>query len=882
MEGSNEKKELRWYSEEVAAVAEYFTTTMERGLDATTVKTHRARYGLNVLQSAAKKTYLGRFIDQLKDAMILILLVAAGISFALGEKADAVIIIGIVVLNALFGVFQEAKAEESLEALKRLSSPHARVLRDGEIVQIDAAELVPGDLFLLEAGDLVPADGRLIEVASLRVEESSLTGESTSVDKSIAPLPAEKLGVGDRKNMVFSSSVIAHGRGRAIAVATGMEAEVGKIAGMLLSAEEGSTPLQKKLASLGKLLGAAALGVCALIFAIGAFQGRDLFEMFFVAVSLAVAAIPEGLPAIVTIVLAIGVKRMVAKRAIIRKLPAVESLGSASVICSDKTGTLTQNKMTVMEVATASNSYHLSDKEELREILKLATLCCDASVRLVDGVESSIGDPTEVALVSAALKLGCEKEALERDLIRVAELPFDSDRKLMTTIHRSKDGIVAITKGAPDVLFKRCNRVLEGGVVIPITDTLRTGMEEQNETMAGRALRVIAVAYQKLAEIPDQLEPDLIERDLIFAGMTGMIDPPRLEVKAAVLTCRTAGIRPVMITGDHKTTAVAIARELGILTEKGLVATGGDLDGMNQETLELGVEDIAVYARVSPEHKVRIVSAWQSRGYVVAMTGDGVNDAPALKKADIGCAMGITGTDVSKGAADMILTDDNFATIVEAVKEGRGIYQNIRKAVHFLLSCNLAEIFVLFIAILLNWDTPLLPIHLLWVNLVTDSLPALALGMEEVERDIMRHPPRSPKQGFFSEGLGGVIVVQGVLIAAVTLIAFRIGQAVSVEVARTSTFAVLALSQLVHAWNVRSSKSLFSIGVFSNRWMTRAFFASLALQLLVLFVPQLQKIFKVVSLDAVHWLYIVLLSFAPLILVEFGKTLTGQNKRAQF
>ena len=879
MEGSKEKKEVRWYSQEAVAVAEHFQTTAERGLDAATVNAHRARYGLNVLQSAAKKTYLGRFIDQLKDAMILILLVAAGISFALGEKADAVIIIGIVVLNALFGVFQEAKAEESLEALKRLSSPHARVLRDGEIVQIDAAELVPGDLFLLEAGDLVPADGRLIETASLRVEESSLTGESTSVEKNTAPLPDENLGVGDRKNMVFSSSVIAYGRGRAIAVATGMDAEVGKIAGMLLAAEEGSTPLQKKLASLGKILGAAALGVCALIFAIGAFQGRNLFEMFFVAVSLAVAAIPEGLPAIVTIVLAVGVKRMVAKHAIIRKLPAVESLGSASVICSDKTGTLTQNKMTVMEIATASKSYHMSDNEELREILKLAALCCDASVRSVDGVETSVGDPTEVALVSAALKLGLKKDVLEQELVRVEELPFDSNRKLMTTIHRSGDAFIAITKGAPDVLFKRCTHVLEGGVVVPITDALRTSMEAQNETMAGRALRVIAVAYQNLTEIPEILDADRMEQNLIFAGMTGMIDPPRMEVKAAVLTCRTAGIRPVMITGDHKTTAVAIARELGILTDKGLVATGSDLDSMNQETLELGVEDIAVYARVSPEHKVRIVSAWQSRGYVVAMTGDGVNDAPALKKADIGCAMGITGTDVSKGAADMILTDDNFATIVDAVKEGRGIYQNIRKAVHFLLSCNLAEIFVLFIAILLNWDTPLLPIHLLWVNLVTDSLLALALGMEDVERDIMRHPPRSPKEGFFSDGLGGVIFVQGILIAAVTLIAFRIGMAVSVEVARTSTFAVLALSQLVHAWNVRSSKSLFSIGFFSNPWMTRAFFASLSLQLLVLFVPQLQKIFKVVSLDAAHWGYIVLLSLAPLVFVELGKAALGRNKR---
>ena len=850
---------------------EHFGSTVDNGLTAQSVDDLRAAYGANSLKESAKKGYIARFFEQLKDAMIIILLVAAGISFALGEEIDAVIIVVIVVVNALFGVFQEAKAEESLEALKKLSSPSARVLREGVISHVDASEIVPGDVILLEAGDLVPADARLIECASLKAEESALTGESTAVEKTVEALGAGNLALGDRRNMVYSSSVIVYGRARAVVTATGMDTEVGKIAGMLLHAEEGATPLQKRLTDLGKTLGIVALGICALIFAVGVFQGRDLFEMFLTSVSLAVAAIPEGLPAIVTIVLALGVKRMVEKRAIVRKLPAVESLGSASVICSDKTGTLTQNKMTVMEVATARETLRLENSKIVENLLSLATLCCDASIRTVDGVQTSIGDPTEVALVVAAQKVGKEKAALESERKRVAELPFDSERKLMSTIHKTDKGYLLITKGAPDVLFARCTTVQDGDEVVPLTDALLANMAKQNETMAARALRVLAVACKPLESVPETLDSESLEKDLTFVGMVGMIDPPRPEVRIAVATCRGAGIRPVMITGDHKTTAVAIARELGILDDKGAVATGHDLDEMDQQTLELGVEDIAVYARVSPEHKVRIVSAWQSRGHIVAMTGDGVNDAPALKKADIGCAMGITGTDVSKGAADVVLTDDNFATIVEAVREGRSIYENIRKAVHFLLSCNISEIFVLFVAVLLNWEIPLLPIHLLWINLVTDSLPALALGMEAGERDIMRHPPRSPKQGFFAEGLGGLILFQGVMLAAISLTAFYLGNQVSLEVGRSSAFAVLALSQLVHAWNVRSKKSLFSVGVFSNPWMVRAFIASASLQLIVLFVPALQKIFKVVPIDPQHWGFIVGLSLLPLLVVEISK-----------
>lgn len=830
-----------------------------------------ALYGENKLREKKKKTNLQRFFAQFKDVMILILLAAAAVSFVVAcLEGDAegffepVLILLIVVLNAIMGVVQESRAEKALEALKGLSAPHARVIRGGEEAVINAAELVPGDIIRLEAGDFVPADARLLHSVSLKSEESALTGESVPAEKDAEAIIEEKAPLGDRVNMVFSGCSITYGTATAIVTATGMDTEMGKIANLLDSEEEGQTPLQQKLAQLGKYLGALALAACAIIFVVGLASGIPALEIFMTAVSLAVSAIPEGLPAIVTIVLSIGVQRLVKKNVIIRRLPAVETLGSASVICSDKTGTLTQNRMTLVkawvdgmeepELISGKNS------EKIRTLLELGTLCSDGSVIFHGTKEQHIGDPTETAIVLAAYNNGMPKEQLNMAYPRLAEIPFDSDRKLMTTVNRMNGKNIVIVKGAFDVLSDRCigGNLERAGQIV--------------ESMSESALRVLAIAYKEIDQVPEKPESEELERGLQFLGLAGMIDPPRPEAKEAVAVCRKAGIRPVMITGDHIATASAIAKELGIQKEGELAITGPELDAMPERELDEKVEKIAVYARVSPENKIRIVKAWQRKGQIVSMTGDGVNDAPALKAADIGCAMGITGTDVAKGAADMTLTDDNFATIVEAVREGRGIYANIRKVTGFLLGTNIGEVVLVFVAMLLWHKSPLMSMQLLWINLVTDSLPAIALGMEAVEPDVMNRKPRPKNESLFSHGLGIRVVLQGIMFGTLSLIAYWLGETQTASVAggQTMAFMVLAFSQIIHAFNMRSHHSLFKTGVFTNHNLNRAVLISAALVCLVLFTP-LRTAFGLVLLPGKLYLQAAGLIFVPLLVMELSK-----------
>lgn len=842
----------------------------EYGLNQQQVEQLRSVHGPNRLTERKKKTNLQRFLEQFKDVMILILLGAAAISFvvALGsgeisEFFEPLLILLIVVLNAIMGVMQESKAEKALDALKGLSAPHARVRREGTEQVIDAAELVPGDIILLEAGDFVPADARLLQASSLKAEESALTGESVASEKDADAPVAEDASLGDRHNMVFSGCSITYGRAVAVVTATGMDTEMGKIAGLLENEQEGQTPLQRKLAQLGTYLGILALTACAIIFVVGLMDGMPVMEIFMTAVSLAVSAIPEGLPAIVTIVLSIGVQRMVKRNAIIRRLPAVETLGSASVICSDKTGTLTQNRMTL--VKAYADGQQLEDigpanGSAILQLLQYGTLCSDGSVTFEDGKEHHIGDPTETAIVLAAHNRGMEKADLNRDYPRVAELPFDSDRKLMTTVNRIGDKLMVITKGAFDSLAPLC-----------IAGDLETA-SSMNNLMSEDALRVLAVGCKEIASLPEVPTSAELESGLTFLGLVGMIDPPRPEARDAVTLCRKAGIKPVMITGDHVVTASAIARDLGILQPGDEAITGQQLSLMNDTQLDSRVKGISVYARVSPEDKIRIVKAWQRQGQVVSMTGDGVNDAPALKAADIGCAMGITGTDVAKGAADITLTDDNFATIVDAVREGRGIYENIKKVVGFLLGTNIGEVLTVFFAMILWRKTPLLSMQLLWINLVTDSLPAVALGMEPVEEGIMSHKPKPKSEGIFAHGLGIRVFLQGCMFAALTLIAFRSGWQATGELAggQTMAFIVLALTQLVQAYNMRSNRSLFKIGVFGNRQLNIAAGISLLLVLLVVFTP-VSVVFGLIPLPATLYLEAVGLIFVPLLVMELSK-----------
>lgn len=849
-------------------------TSLEAGLSSQEAQQRLGQYGENKLAEKKKKTNLQRFLEQFKDAMIIILLLAAAVSFVVAcfghdpmEFFEPLLILLIVVLNAVLGMVQEAKAEKALDALKSMSAPHARVLRDGKEQVIDAAQLVPGDVIRLEAGDFIPADARLLKSVSLKSEESALTGESVPSEKDAAALVEEKAPLGDRSNMVFSGCSVTYGTATAVVTETGMNTEMGKIAGLLEGEEEGQTPLQQKLAQLGKYLGFVALAACAVIFVVGLINGINVLEIFMTAVSLAVSAIPEGLPAIVTIVLAIGVQRMVKKNALIRRLPAVETLGSASVICSDKTGTLTQNRMTLVKLWVEGEqeleAVSTSNTQAARELLRYGALCCDGSVVYKeDGTEQHIGDPTETSILMAAHKNGMEQDELNRQYPRLAELPFDSDRKLMTSVNQIDGKIVAIVKGAFDMMAARC-----------VSGDLEAA-KEKNDEMSRGALRVLAVGYKILEEAPEDPTSEELENGLTLLGLVGMIDPPRPEAKAAVATCRQAGIKPVMITGDHVVTASAIAKELGILEEGDKAITGAQLDAMTEEQLDQEVEHISVYARVSPENKIRIVKAWQRKGQVVSMTGDGVNDAPALKAADIGCAMGITGTDVAKGAADMTLTDDNFATIVDAVREGRGIYANIKKVVGFLLGTNIGEVLTVFFAMILWHKTPLLSMQLLWINLVTDSLPAISLGMEAVEADVMDHKPKPKSEGIFAHGLGIQVVLQGCMFALLTLAAFVLGQRFggSLEAGQTMAFMVLALTQIVQSFNMRSQRSLFAIGPFSNKKLNGAALLSLALVCLVLFTP-VRVAFGLVLLPA--WLYLVGLGLilVPLPVMELAKAI---------
>ena len=834
----------------------------------------QGKFGPNKLSESKKKTNLQRFLEQFKDVMIIILLLAAAVSFVVAcfghdpmEFFEPALILLIVVLNAVLGVVQESKAEKALDALKNMSAPHARVLRDGAEQVIDASGLVPGDIIRLEAGDFVPADARLLKSAGLKSEESALTGESVPSEKDAEAAVEEKAPLGDRDNMVFSGCSVTYGTATAVVTGTGMQTEMGKIAGMLAGEQDTQTPLQQKLSQLGKYLGFVALAACAVIFVVGLINGIHVLEIFMTSVSLAVSAIPEGLPAIVTIVLAIGVQRMVKKNALIRRLPAVETLGSASVICSDKTGTLTQNRMTLTKVWVEGQqgleAVSEGNSQMARHLLTLGALCCDGSVTYgADGKETHIGDPTETAILVAAHKNGLEQEALNGKYPRLGELPFDSDRKLMTSVNQMEGKTVVIVKGAFDVMAARC---VKGDL---------EAAREKNDEMSRQALRVLAVGYKVIPSLPEELTSEALENGLTLLGLVGMIDPPRPEAKAAVATCRKAGIKPVMITGDHVVTASAIAKELGILGPEDRAITGAELDAMDDKALDENVEHIAVYARVSPENKIRIVKAWQKKGQVVSMTGDGVNDAPALKAADIGCAMGITGTDVAKGAADMTLTDDNFATIVDAVREGRGIYANIKKVVGFLLGTNIGEVLTVFFAMILWHKTPLLSMQLLWINLVTDSLPAISLGMEAVESDVMEHKPKPKDEGIFAHGLGVQVVLQGCMFALLTLIAFVLGERYggSLEAGQTMAFLVLSLTQIVQAFNMRSQHSLFGIGPFTNHKLNWAALASLLLVCLVLFTP-VGVAFQLVLLPG--WLYAAALGLilTPLVVMEIAKAI---------
>ena len=845
-----------------------------------------------------------KFLEQFKDFMIIVLILAAIVSgmvgIAEGEGiTDTIIILIVVIVNAIIGVMQENKAEKSLEALQKLSNHVAKVIRNGKLEVVASRELVPGDIVVLETGDFIPADLRLIEAVNLKSQESALTGESVPVEKNYEVISDEEIGLGDRVNMLFSSSLITYGRGKGIVVETGMNTEVGKIAGIINSTEKTETPLQVKLNKLGKTLGIAALVICAVIFAVGLLYGKEPIHMFMTAVSLAVAAIPEGLAAVSTIVLAIGVQRMVKKNAIVKRLPAVETLGSSTVICSDKTGTLTQNKMTVQKVFYNNKLYTLEEadnkNEELIKLIYASMLCNDTKI---SQEKELTGDPTETALVDLGFKLGFT-EGIYKEFPRTEEIPFDSNRKLMTTVHSNGEKYIVYTKGGVDELLKRSKAYIINGEIKYDLEEYKKEIEKQNEAMAKTALRVLAMGYKELDHEPTKEEMKNLESELIYIGMVGMIDPPREEARAAVEKCKTAGIKPVMITGDHKITAIAIAQSLGILKNEDEAITGIELEKMSDEDLIKNVRHYSVYARVSPEHKVRIVKAWQANGEVVAMTGDGVNDAPALKTADIGCAMGVVGTDVAKEAADVILTDDNFATVVSAVEEGRRIYSNILKAIQFLLSSNVGEIIVLFVAILITpllakWFNitdisalePLLPIQILWINLVTDSLPALALAVDPAAKNIMKRKPVKPGKGIFTKGMTWRVIYQGVMIGFLTLAAFCIGLAtpgyeehIRIEIAQTMAFTVLALSELVHVFNVRNNQeSIFKTNIFNNGKLILAVLVSAMLMLVILFVPALRDIFSIWKLPAENILEVILLVFSPILIVEIFKLLKINGK----
>lgn len=863
-----------WYKKSKNEILQELDVDEKNGLSSTEALRRLEKYGKNKLETKKKKTLFKQFLSQLKDVMIYILIIAAIISAFLGEISDALIILLVIIINAVIGVIQESKAEKALDALKELSTPKALVKRDGSLKEILSEDIVPGDIVIIDAGRYIPGDLRLIDTANLKIEESAFTGESVPSEKDASFLPDKEIPIGDQNNMAFMSTLATYGRGVGVVVGTGMNTEIGKIAKMIEQEENDETPLQKKLSELGKILGFLAIGICILIFIISFFQGRDLLEMFLTSISLAVAAIPEGLPAIVAIVLALGVQRMVKKNAIIRKLPAVETLGSVSIICSDKTGTLTQNKMTVTTVYTndsyiKESEFNLNDNES-KLLVDCMVLCNDATY----SEKIQTGDPTEIALLESPFKLNILKEKLEKEFKRIDEIPFDSDRKLMTTVNLVDDKKARVfTKGALDSILSICNKISINGKLLDFSKEYKAKVLENSNIMSEKALRVLAFAYKDISK--ENIVLDSLEKDLVFIGMVGMIDPPRLEVKDSIKLCKSAGITPVMITGDHKNTAFAIANELGIAEDISQAITGHEIDRFKEEEFNEKIINYRVFARVSPEHKVKIVKAFKSHGNIVSMTGDGVNDAPSLKAADIGVAMGITGTDVSKGASDMILTDDNFSTIVSAVEEGRKIYLNIKKSIVFLLSCNLGEILTLFTAILLNWNSPLQPIHILWVNLITDSFPALALGVDKTKEDVMNNPPRNPKESIFIKSDKIQLIINGVLIGGITLFAFKLGErlyADSLIHAQTMAFVVLSVSQLFLSLSLRSNtKSAFSLGIFSNKYLVYSILLGIFLEVIIISISFIANIFKVTPLLLYDWIVVILVSLIPFTINEILK-----------
>ena len=863
-----------WFDETSQDILQKLNVNLNTGLSKLEVKKRLEEHGENKLNSQKKKSIWQLFLSQINDVMIYILLGAAALSAFMKEYSDTIIILIVILINALIGVIQESKAEKSLEALKKLSTPKAIVKRDGNIEEIPSEQVVVGDIIILDAGRYIPADLRLIESANLKIDESAFTGESVPAEKnSNVLISTENIPIGDQLNMAFMSTLVTYGRGTGVVINTGMNTEIGKIADMLSKEDDNTTPLQKRLTALGKTLGFGAVVICVIIFIISMFQGRDWFEMLLTAISLAVAAIPEGLPAIVAIVLAMGVQRMIKQNSIIKKLPAVETLGSVNIICSDKTGTLTLNVMTIKKCCINSKILSLDNcdlnNSDTKLLFEGMILCNDATSK--DG--SKTGDPTEIALLDAGIKFNLYKEDLNSLHVRVDEVPFDSDRKLMTTVNKYESTFKVFTKGAIDNLLEISNKTLLNGEIIDFTQDKKDEILKVSNLMSDEALRVLGLCYK---DIQDQnISLNSLEKDLVFVGLMGMIDPPRQEVKPSIALCKQAGITPIMITGDHKNTAFAIANELGIAENLNECMIGSEIDTYNNEEFNKIVNKYKVFARVSPENKVKIVKAFKSHGNIVSMTGDGVNDAPSLKAADIGVAVGITGTDVAKGAADMILTDDNFTTIVSAVEEGRNIYNNIRKSIIFLLSCNLGEIVALFIAILFNFNPPLLPIHILWVNLITDSFPALSLGVDPKDSSVMEYPPRNPKESLFANHMGLFLGLNGVLIGAVTLAAFKIGEILymnSLVHAQTLAFVVLSFSQLFFSLSIRSKeKSLFRIGIFTNKYLLASILLGVLIQFLIIIIPFFAQVFNVFTLNIRDWIIVTFISLIPFIVNELFK-----------